>query len=221
MTMMPSRKGESVAFLYSLTAPKGEANGSSKDERAMTLLALNHTPVEHQLYQAMLRETLESGSRVGRFSVQRLTRLTGINSYTTIRRARAGLVDKLSIERRKENEDGHPGISLGAIYFIFQPEEIFMRRRAVGLAPYPVEGQAFELSNSFAHAFERAVEEYDLTRREAQVALCCAEGLTNHEIGERLYICRQTVKFHLRHIFAKCGVRRRTELISRLMMQRD
>jgi DNA-binding NarL/FixJ family response regulator len=221
MTMMPSRKGETVGHLYSLTPPNGEVNGSSGDERAMALLALNHTPVEHQLYQAMLKETLANGTRVARFSVQHLTRLTGINSYTTIRRARAGLVDKLSIERRKEHEDGRPGISLGAVYFIFHPEEIFERRRAVGLAPYPVEGHAFELSHSFAHAFERVVEEYDLTRREAQVALCCAEGLTNHEIGERLYICKQTVKFHLRHIFAKCGVRRRTELISRLLMQRD
>jgi len=48
--------------------------------------------------------------------------------------------------------------------------------------------------------------------------LCCAEGLTNAEIGARLLITEQTVKFHLRNIFVKFGVKRRAELISRLLM---
>lgn len=62
---------------------------------------------------------------------------------------------------------------------------------------------------------------YDLSRREAQVALCCAEGLTNAEIGDRLCITEQTVKFHMRHLFIKFGVRRRGELISRLLRHED
>jgi len=66
-------------------------------------------------------------------------------------------------------------------------------------------------------AINRIAERKDLSRREAEVALCCAEGLTNVEIGKRLYISEQTVKFHLRHIFVKYGVRRRTELISQLL----
>ncbi len=70
-------------------------------------------------------------------------------------------------------------------------------------------------------ALERVVNGYDLSRREAQVALCCAEGLTNAEIGDRLCITEQTVKFHMRHLFIKLGVRRRAELISRLLRQED
>jgi DNA-binding CsgD family transcriptional regulator len=57
-----------------------------------------------------------------------------------------------------------------------------------------------------------------LSRREAQVALCCVEGLTNAEIGTRLSVTEQTVKFHLRNIFVKFKVKRRAELISRLLM---
>ena len=38
------------------------------------------------------------------------------------------------------------------------------------------------------------------------------------EIGLRLMVSEQTVKFHLRHIFIKFGVRRRAELISRLLL---
>ena len=62
---------------------------------------------------------------------------------------------------------------------------------------------------------------YGLSRREAQVALCCAEGLTNAEIGRKLFITEQTVKFHMRHLFVKVGVRRRGELISRLLRHED
>jgi DNA-binding CsgD family transcriptional regulator len=46
------------------------------------------------------------------------------------------------------------------------------------------------------------------------------EGLSNAEIGKRLQISEQTVKSHLRRVFDKFGVRRRTELVSRLLMRR-
>jgi DNA-binding CsgD family transcriptional regulator len=62
------------------------------------------------------------------------------------------------------------------------------------------------------------MENTSLSRREAQVALCCVEGLTNAEIGLRLLVTEQTVKFHLRNIFVKFGVKRRGELIFRLLM---
>jgi DNA-binding NarL/FixJ family response regulator len=39
-----------------------------------------------------------------------------------------------------------------------------------------------------------------------------AEGLTNPQIGERLYVSRRTVKTHLAHVFAKLGVSSRTQL---------
>ena len=69
----------------------------------------------------------------------------------------------------------------------------------------------------FEKALVRIIENARLSRREAQVALRCAEGLTNAEIGRKLDVTEQTVKFHLRHIFVKFGVKRRTELISRLL----
>ncbi|HEX6021301.1 MAG TPA: helix-turn-helix transcriptional regulator, partial [Solirubrobacter sp.] len=51
-----------------------------------------------------------------------------------------------------------------------------------------------------------------LTPTEAKVAELVAEGLTNHEIGERMFISRDTVKTHLAHAFAKLGVHSRAEL---------
>ncbi len=181
----------------------------------MALLALSHTPVEHQLYEAMLFDTASTGSPIGAFSIRRLIELTGLTSYSTIRRGRRGLVNKLSIE----NCSGVTGENEDSVFYVFPPEEIFARRRSSGLAPYPQDVDGFEENAAYSLAIERVTSQYNLSRREAQASLLCAQGLTNAVIGEKLHIGEQTVKFHLRNVFIKFGVKRRAELISRLLMQ--
>ena len=51
-----------------------------------------------------------------------------------------------------------------------------------------------------------------LTRAERDVALLAADGLTNAEIGQRLFISPRTAKVHLAHIFAKLGITSRRQL---------
>jgi predicted ATPase/class 3 adenylate cyclase/DNA-binding CsgD family transcriptional regulator len=51
-----------------------------------------------------------------------------------------------------------------------------------------------------------------LTPTEQQVVALVADGLTNPQIAERLYISRTTVKTHLEHIFTKLDIRTRAEL---------
>jgi predicted ATPase/DNA-binding CsgD family transcriptional regulator len=51
-----------------------------------------------------------------------------------------------------------------------------------------------------------------LTPTEAKVAELVSQGLTNPEIGERMFISRATVKTHLAHIFKKLDVHSRAEL---------
>lgn len=55
-----------------------------------------------------------------------------------------------------------------------------------------------------------------LTPTEAEVAGLAVEGLSNPEIGARLFMSRSTVKTHLSHIYAKLAVANRTELASRV-----
>ncbi|MGE5691458.1 MAG: LuxR C-terminal-related transcriptional regulator, partial [Pseudomonadota bacterium] len=50
-----------------------------------------------------------------------------------------------------------------------------------------------------------------LTRREIEVLNLVAEGASNTEIAQRLFISEATVKAHLQHIFDKLGVRTRTQ----------
>ena len=51
-----------------------------------------------------------------------------------------------------------------------------------------------------------------LTPTELQVVDLVAEGLTNPQIAERLFMGRATVKTHLEHVFTKLGVHTRAEL---------
>jgi len=59
----------------------------------------------------------------------------------------------------------------------------------------------------------------DLTESEYAVVSLVARGATNREVAERLYLSPHTVNSHLRHVFAKLGIRSRVEL-ARLMAER-
>ena len=50
-----------------------------------------------------------------------------------------------------------------------------------------------------------------LSERESAVLAAVAQGLSNRQIGEQLWISEQTVKFHLRNIYRKLGLSSRTE----------
>ena len=52
-----------------------------------------------------------------------------------------------------------------------------------------------------------------LTRREQEVLRLVADGLTDREIGERLYVSPRTVQNHLASVREKTGLRRRSELV--------
>ena len=51
-----------------------------------------------------------------------------------------------------------------------------------------------------------------LTEQEGQIARLAVEGCTNGEIAGRLFISPRTVEWHLRKVYTKLGISRRTEL---------
>jgi DNA-binding NarL/FixJ family response regulator len=54
--------------------------------------------------------------------------------------------------------------------------------------------------------------ESELTAREREVVALLAHGLTNREIGTRMFVSESTAKFHVHNVMRKLGVRRRAEV---------
>src|SRR5262249_12761946 len=60
---------------------------------------------------------------------------------------------------------------------------------------------------------KRTVESRDdLTAQERQIAQLARDGLSNHEIGMRLFLSPRTVDWHLHKVFTKLGIGSRREL---------
>jgi DNA-binding CsgD family transcriptional regulator/tetratricopeptide (TPR) repeat protein len=86
---------------------------------------------------------------------------------------------------------------------------------ALGAAPW-ADRARHELRASGEKGRQRAAHERDaLTSQEMQIAQMAAEGLTNREIGQQLFLSHRTVGSHLYRIFPKLGITSRSELTRR------
>jgi DNA-binding CsgD family transcriptional regulator len=60
-------------------------------------------------------------------------------------------------------------------------------------------------------------ETFGLTPREAQIARLIASGAANAEVAEQLGISVHTVRRHVEHVLMRLGVKRRSEVASKLL----
>jgi ATP/maltotriose-dependent transcriptional regulator MalT len=74
-----------------------------------------------------------------------------------------------------------------------------------------------ELRATGENVRRRTVETRDeLTAQERQIAGLARDGLSNPEIGARLFLSPRTVEWHLHKVFTKLGIRSRRELANAL-----
>jgi len=62
---------------------------------------------------------------------------------------------------------------------------------------------------------EKRLQELAITKRELEILGLIANGLSNREIAERLFVSENTVKTHSSRLFDKLSVKRRTQAVQR------
>ena len=87
-----------------------------------------------------------------------------------------------------------------------------VRNRAESIGSRPLLVRAEELERVAKGRGAEVEPWHPLTIREFEVAKKIAEGLTNAQIGDSLFVSPKTVSAHVEHILAKLGVSRRTEV---------
>jgi DNA-binding CsgD family transcriptional regulator len=84
---------------------------------------------------------------------------------------------------------------------------------AMGMAAFAERaGRELRATGETARKRTAAARDKELTGQEAQIARLAREGLSNPEIGTRLFISARTVQYHLAKVFAKLGITSRSQL---------
>lgn len=80
--------------------------------------------------------------------------------------------------------------------------------------PKVIEKEVIVMSTTFDFN-EKAMTELGISKREIEVLQLLAEGLSNQEIAEKLFVSLNTIKTHTSNLFEKLDVKRRTQAIEK------
>lgn len=138
----------------------------------------------------------------------------GIDGIETIKRARRINARQAILVFTTYDSDADivRAVDAGAMGYLLKdatPEEIFNAVRGA------VQGKSVMSAPVASRLFQQLRNPDEvLTPREAELLSLLTEGLSNKQLGQRLFISEATVKTHLAHIYAKLGVETRAAAIS-------
>jgi DNA-binding CsgD family transcriptional regulator len=137
------------------------------------------------------------------------TALSGELAKTSFDRARLELAFGIWLRRRRRVVEARDLLRAARATF-----------DALGALPWGDRARQ-ELRATGESSQRRAPDARDqLTPQELQVAQMAAEGLSNREIGQKLYLSHRTISSHLYRIFPKLGISARSELAAVLAGER-
>ena len=221
------------AILHNGTGRYAEAVAAARRELPFTH-ELNHA-------MRALLELVEAGTRTGErgLAQEALDRLTSVTNHLdsdyalgVLAMARAQLADgdaaeACYTEALERFERQRIPIMIGRAHLLYG-ELLRRRQRRVDARPHLRAAHEVLLGCGLQGFAERAARELAatgetlrvrspgaverLTEQETNVARMAREGLTNREIGSRLFISDRTAEYHLRKVFVKLGITSRAEL---------
>jgi DNA-binding CsgD family transcriptional regulator len=154
-------------------------------------------------FHARARALLSEGEAAERFYGEAIDRLSRTRLRPDLARAHLLYGEWL----RRENRRVDARAQLRAAHGLFV---------AIGMEAFAERARG-ELVATGERVRKRTAETRDdLTAQEQQIAQLARDGLSNPEIGARLFLSPRTVEWHLHKVFAKLGIRSRRELANAL-----
>lgn len=127
--------------------------------------------------------------------------------------AMAGLIGLLKfVEYRFFVRDLSLELYIGVVAVLFVGLGIWVGRR---LTARPAAAPEVQLPAAEFSLDEASLKKIGITKREYEVLGLIAEGLSNQEIADRLFVSTSTVKTHTSNLFLKLDASRRTEAIAK------
>ena len=210
---------EAAAARFERSAELSERLGlPAVEARALQLLGLCRVELgDLPGARAVLAKGVPAVADIGdRFAVPAgLTALAGLAAKGGRPRAALMLAGAV-VEYERVNETYRP-----AVIRTYLDRWLADARTALGAAAAGLidKGRRLTLDEAIALGFDdrpegsrRTGSAPELTRREAEVAMLVARGLTNREVAGQLYLSVRTVEVHVDRILTKLGFRTRTQL---------
>ena len=85
-------------------------------------------------------------------------------------------------------------------------EEVVLLKEVVKEVPVPAADEPFSVN-------EEQLKHLGITKRELEILELIAQGMSNREIAERLFVSENTVKTHSSHLLDKLSAKRRTQAV--------
>jgi DNA-binding NarL/FixJ family response regulator len=85
----------------------------------------------------------------------------------------------------------------------------------LGIGIYLNKNSLRRISPSITEINHKKVEELGISKREHEVLIEISKGLSNKEIGDKLFVSESTVKTHVSNLLVKLDAKRRTQAIQK------
>jgi DNA-binding CsgD family transcriptional regulator len=150
--------------------------------------------------EARCRALLSDGQAAERLYRQAVERLTRTRVRPDLARAHLLYGEWLRRQRRRTEARGQLRTALGMF-------------EAMGMQAFADRARReLRATGETARKRSTVAGDAELTAHEVQIARLARDGLTNPEIGARLFLSPRTVQYHLGNVFAKLGISSRSQL---------
>jgi DNA-binding CsgD family transcriptional regulator len=159
--------------------------------------------------------------------MRKVTRLDLQHKYETEQRKAQYEIDMLAKQNQLKNERlRKTWIVLLAIlllsiagasisFLIIKNKNHRIEQMKLEIRNYLLNAEAKEKEGISENPLDTLIEKYGLTQREAEIMNLISTGIGNEEIANKLFVSKNTVKFHIKNIFIKLDVKNRVQAMQK------